>query len=93
MSADLIHHGHLNIIKEASKYGKVTIGLLTDKAIAKAKASVKIFFTVVFMVFIIKKIKLLLVSLIVRRTASPKSYRRDEKKYFFSSWAVSGCLL
>ncbi|MCU0822194.1 MAG: phosphoenolpyruvate mutase [Spirochaetes bacterium] len=37
MSADLIHHGHLNIIKEASKYGKVTIGLLTDKAIASYK--------------------------------------------------------
>ena len=33
MSADLIHPGHLNIIKEASKLGKVIIGLLTDKAI------------------------------------------------------------
>lgn len=37
MSADLIHPGHLNIIKEASKLGKVTIGLLTDKAIASYK--------------------------------------------------------
>lgn len=37
MSADLIHHGHLNIIKEAAKYGKVTIGLLTDRAIASYK--------------------------------------------------------
>jgi len=37
MSADLIHHGHLNIINEAKKYGEVTIGLLTDKAIASYK--------------------------------------------------------
>jgi phosphoenolpyruvate phosphomutase len=37
MSADLIHPGHLNIIKEASKLGEVTIGLLTDKAIASYK--------------------------------------------------------
>jgi len=37
MSADLIHPGHMNIIKEAAKYGNVTIGLLTDKAIASYK--------------------------------------------------------
>lgn len=37
MSADLIHPGHLNIIKEAAKLGEVTIGLLTDKAIASYK--------------------------------------------------------
>ncbi len=37
MSADLIHPGHLNIIKEASKLGDVMVGLLTDKAIASYK--------------------------------------------------------
>lgn len=37
MSADLVHPGHLNIIREASKYGDITIGLLTDKAIASYK--------------------------------------------------------
>ncbi len=37
MSADLIHPGHLNIIKEASKLGSVTVGLLTDEAIASYK--------------------------------------------------------
>lgn len=37
MSADLIHPGHLNIIKEATKLGDVTVGLLTDKAIASYK--------------------------------------------------------
>lgn len=37
MSADLIHPGHMNILREASKYGKVTVGLLTDKAIASYK--------------------------------------------------------
>ena len=37
MCADLIHHGHLNIIKKATEYGEVTIGLLTDSAIASYK--------------------------------------------------------
>ncbi|MBA7529108.1 Bifunctional protein HldE [subsurface metagenome] len=37
MSADLIHPGHLNIIKQAQKHGDVIVGLLTDKAIASYK--------------------------------------------------------
>ena len=37
MSADLIHPGHMNILKEASKHGTVIVGLLTDKAIASYK--------------------------------------------------------
>jgi len=37
MCADLIHHGHINIIKEAKKYGEVTIGLLLDKTIETYK--------------------------------------------------------
>ncbi|RKM54456.1 phosphoenolpyruvate mutase [Butyrivibrio sp. X503] len=31
-STDVIHAGHLNIIKEAQKYGKVIVGCLSDKA-------------------------------------------------------------
>jgi len=37
MCADLIHHGHLNIIKNAKRYGEVIVGLLTDSAIASYK--------------------------------------------------------
>jgi len=37
MSADLLHPGHINILKQASKLGAVTVGLLTDKAIASYK--------------------------------------------------------
>jgi phosphoenolpyruvate phosphomutase len=37
MCADLIHHGHLNIINNAKQYGKVVVGLLTDSAIADYK--------------------------------------------------------
>ena len=37
MSADLIHHGHVNIITTARQLGKVVIGLLTDEAIASYK--------------------------------------------------------
>lgn len=31
-STDVIHEGHLNIIKEALKYGRVVVGCLSDKA-------------------------------------------------------------
>ncbi len=37
MSADIIHPGHLNIIREAAKLGDVTVGVLTDAAIASYK--------------------------------------------------------
>lgn len=37
MSADIIHPGHLNILKEAQKYGRVIVGVLTDAAIASYK--------------------------------------------------------
>ena len=34
LSVDILHKGHINIIKKASKYGYLIVGLLTDKAIA-----------------------------------------------------------
>lgn len=37
MSADLIHPGHINLINAASTYGDITVGLLTDQAIASYK--------------------------------------------------------
>ena len=37
MSATLIHHGHIRLIKNAKKYGEVIIGLTTDKQIRKFK--------------------------------------------------------
>tara|TARA_B100001093_G_scaffold299276_1_gene285368 strand:+ start:2113 stop:3420 length:1308 start_codon:yes stop_codon:yes gene_type:complete len=37
MSADIIHHGHINIIETASKYGEVIVGLLSDEAIESYK--------------------------------------------------------
>jgi phosphoenolpyruvate phosphomutase len=37
MSADIIHTGHLNILHEAKKLGMVTVGVLTDAAIASYK--------------------------------------------------------
>jgi phosphoenolpyruvate phosphomutase len=37
MSADIIHPGHLNIIQEGAKLGEVTVGVLTDTAIASYK--------------------------------------------------------
>ena len=37
LSVDIIHEGHINILKIASKYGEVIVGLLTDEAIASYK--------------------------------------------------------
>jgi len=37
MSADLVHPGHINILRRAAELGEVTVGLLTDKAIASYK--------------------------------------------------------
>ena len=37
LSADILHKGHINILKIARTYGEVTVGLLTDEAIASYK--------------------------------------------------------
>ena len=37
MSFDFIHHGHMRILNEGKKYGEITLGLLTDKAISERK--------------------------------------------------------
>ena len=37
MSATLVHHGHIRILKKASKYGKVVVALVTNKDIKKFK--------------------------------------------------------
>ena len=36
-SADMVHSGHINIIKKAEKLGDLTIGVLSDEAIASFK--------------------------------------------------------
>jgi phosphoenolpyruvate mutase len=37
IAGDILHEGHINILKIASKYGEVVVGLLTDNAIASYK--------------------------------------------------------
>jgi len=37
LTADSLHHGHMNLIEKARKYGDIIIGLLTDKAVAEHK--------------------------------------------------------
>lgn len=36
-STDILHNGHLNIIKKAAALGEVTVGLLTDEVVASYK--------------------------------------------------------
>lgn len=40
MSATIIHHGHIRLLKKASKYGKVVVALTTDEEIKKSKGYV-----------------------------------------------------
>ena len=35
MTCSIIHHGHIRILKRASKYGKVIVGLTKDSEILK----------------------------------------------------------
>jgi len=37
MSAAIIHHGHIRLLKNAAKYGKVIVGLTSDEEILKKK--------------------------------------------------------
>ena len=37
-SADILHEGHIKIINNASKLGKIVVGLLTDEAITSFKS-------------------------------------------------------
>ena len=37
MSASILHHGHIRLLRKASKYGKVYVGLATDKEIKSFK--------------------------------------------------------
>ncbi len=37
LAADILHKGHINILKTANRYGNVIVGLLTDQAIASYK--------------------------------------------------------
>ena len=38
LSGEMIHHGHINLIQKAQKYGSLIIGLLTDSAITEIKS-------------------------------------------------------
>lgn len=37
ISADILHHGHINLIKKASEYGNLIVGVLTDEVVATYK--------------------------------------------------------
>jgi len=37
LTVDILHHGHINLIEAARGYGKLTVGILTDTAVANYK--------------------------------------------------------
>ena len=37
LTADTIHHGHINLIEKGRDYGEIIVGLLTDKAVSDYK--------------------------------------------------------
>ena len=48
MSADILHTGHLNILKEGARLGDVTVGILTDSAIIKLRVLFRNLFKLIF---------------------------------------------
>jgi glycerol-3-phosphate cytidylyltransferase len=40
MSATLLHHGHIRLLRKAAKYGEVVVGLATDEDIEKYKGHI-----------------------------------------------------
>lgn len=50
MSADIIHHGHINILKKSKKYGSLIVGLMTDRGIKSYKKKLP------FMTYKVRKI-------------------------------------
>ena len=39
MAADLLHHGHIRILRKSSKLGSVIVGLMTDSGLKKYKGT------------------------------------------------------
>ena len=39
MAADLLHHGHIRILKKSSKLGTLVVGLMTDKGLKSYKGN------------------------------------------------------
>jgi len=37
ITADILHHGHMNLFEEARKHGDIIVGLLTDAAVSRHK--------------------------------------------------------
>ena len=42
LTVDSLHHGHINIIEIARKYGKILVGLMTDRAVANHKRNTRV---------------------------------------------------
>ena len=40
LSATILHHGHIRLLKKAKKFGKVFVGLSLDKEVKKYKGYV-----------------------------------------------------
>ena len=56
MSADFFHHGHINLLQKAKKYGNIIIGLMTDSGIKSYKKKSP-FFTYMLRKKVLQEIK------------------------------------
>ena len=68
MSADIIHHGHINILKKSKKYGSLIVGLMTDRGIKSYKKKLP------FMTYKVRKIILQSIKYGVISTTSTPTY-------------------
>jgi len=79
MCLDFLHHGHINIIEKANKYGNIILGLITDKGILsyKKKRPINPFTKRKKIALAIKNIKFVL------PVKAPKYYSQIAKKFRF----------
>lgn len=81
MSADFLHHGHINLLQKAKKYGNIIIGLMTDSGIKSYKKKSP-YFTYKLRKKVLKEIKCIKKIIPLNGLEYAKTARKYQLDYF-----------
>ena len=81
MSADFLHHGHINLLQKAKKYGNIIIGLMTDAGIKSYKKKSP-YFTYKLRKKVLKEIKCIKKIIPLNGLEYAKTARKYQLDYF-----------
>ena len=81
MSADFLHHGHINLLQKAKKYGNIIIGLMTDDGIKSYKKKSP-YFTYKLRKKVLKEIKCIKKIIPLNGLEYAKTARKYQLDYF-----------